>query len=80
MAVPEARRPWTPVADVARPVEPGLTLTDTLTGEQLLDALRQLPASEYLVVGRDGGLVGVLAAVDVARVLQQGRLPSGTPA
>jgi Zn-dependent protease len=80
MAVPEARRPWTPVADVARPVEPGLTLTDTLTGEQLLDALRQLPASEYLVVGRDGGLVGVLASVDVARVLQQGRLPSGTPA
>jgi Zn-dependent protease len=80
MAVPEARRPWTPVADVARPVEPGLTLTDTLSGEQLLDALRQLPASEYLVVGRDGGVVGVLAAVDVARVLQQGRLPSGAPA
>jgi Zn-dependent protease/CBS domain-containing protein len=80
MAVPEARRPWTPVADVARPVEPGLTLTDTLTGEQLLDALRQLPASEYLVVGRDGGVVGVLAAVDVARVLQQGPLPAGTPA
>ncbi|MEN3356383.1 MAG: hypothetical protein V7637_365 [Mycobacteriales bacterium] len=80
MAVPEARRPWTPVADVARPVEPGLTLTDSLTGEQLLAALRQLPASEYLVVGRDGGIVGVLAAVDVARVLQQGRLPSGSPA
>ncbi|HVQ93785.1 MAG TPA: site-2 protease family protein [Mycobacteriales bacterium] len=80
MAVPEARRPWTPVADVARPVEPGLTLTDSLTGEQLLDALRQLPASEYLVVGRDGGVVGVLAAVDVARVLQQGRMPSGAPA
>jgi Zn-dependent protease/CBS domain-containing protein len=80
MAVPEARRPWTPVADVARPVEPGLTLNDSLSGEQLLDALRQLPASEYLVVGRDGGVVGVLAAVDVARVLQQGRLPSGAPA
>jgi Zn-dependent protease len=77
MAVPEARRPWTPVADVARPVEPGLTLTDTLSGEQLLDALRQMPASEYLVVGSDGGVAGVLAAVDVARVLQEGRLPSG---
>jgi Zn-dependent protease len=80
MAVPEARRPWTPVADVARPVEPGLTLADTLTGEQLLDALRKMPASEYLVVGRDGGLVGVLAAVDVARVLQQGPVPTGSAA
>jgi len=77
MAVPEARRPWTPVADVARPVEPGLTLVDTLSGEQLLDALRRMPASEYLVVGANGAVAGVLAAVDVARVLQEGRLPSG---
>jgi Zn-dependent protease len=80
MAVPEARRPWTTVADVARPVEPGLTLAADLTGEQLLAALRQQPATEYLVLGSEGDLVGVLAAVDVAMVLQQGRLPSGASA
>lgn len=77
MAVPEARRPWLPVADVARPVEAGLTLSASLTGEQLLDALRRTPASEYLVVGQDGEVLGVVAALDVARVLQDGRLPSG---
>src|SRR5215475_11089408 len=80
MAVPEARRPWTPVADVARPLEPGLTLSAALAGEALLDAFRKAPASEYLVVGQDGHTVGVLSAVDVARVLQEGRLPSGVPA
>jgi Zn-dependent protease len=80
MAVPETRRPWMPVADVARPLEPGLTLPDALAGEALLDAFRQAPASEYLVVGRDGHTVGVLSAVDVARVLQEGRLPTGVPA
>jgi len=80
MAVPENRRPWTPIADVARPLEPGLTLPDALAGEDLLDAFRRSPASEYLVVGRNGDPVGVLSAVDVARVLQEGRLPSGVPA
>jgi Zn-dependent protease len=80
MAVPESRRPWTPVADVARPLEPGLTLPDALAGEDLLDAFRKAPASEYLVVGSDGHTIGVLSAVDVARVLQEGRLPSGVPA
>ena len=77
MAVPEARRPWTPVADVARPVDQGLTLADSLSGEELLEAFRRTPASEYLVIGRDGRTVGVLAAVDVARVLQQGSVPTG---
>jgi Zn-dependent protease len=81
IAVPEARRPWTPVADVARPLEPGLTLPAALAGEALLEAFRTAPASEYLVVGQDGDTVGVLSAVDVARVLQEGRLsPPGLPA
>jgi Zn-dependent protease len=79
MAVPEGRRPWTTVADVARPLEPGLVLTDSLSGAEVVEAFRRTPASEYLVVGRDGGTVGVLAAADVARVLQ-GRSAVGAAA
>ena len=79
MAVPEARRPWTTVADVARPLEPGLVLIDTLSGAEVVEAFRATPASEYLVVGRDGRAVGVLAAADVAQILQGGRTALGTP-
>ena len=79
MAVPEARRPWTTVADVARPLEPGLVLADSLSGAEVVEAFRRTPASEYLVVGRDGRAVGVLSAVDVARVLQGRPAPAGSP-
>ncbi len=77
MAVPEGRRPWTTVADVARPLEPGLVLADSLSGAEVVEAFRRTPASEYLVVGRDGGTVGVLAAADVARILQGRATPAG---
>jgi CBS domain-containing protein len=79
MAVPEARRPWTTVADVARPLEPGLVLADSLSGAEVIEAFRATPASEYLVVGRDGRPVGVLAAADVARILQGRPMPLGSP-
>jgi Zn-dependent protease len=78
MAVPEARRPWTTVADVARPLEPGLVLADSLSGAEVVEAFRRTPASEYLVVGRDGRAVGMLSAVDVARVLQGRTAPAGS--
>lgn len=68
-AVPENRRPWTSLADVARPLEPGLKLPDHLAGEQLLDALRMTPGTEYLVVGRNDDTVGVLVTADVAKAL-----------
>lgn len=67
--LPADRRPWTPLAQVARELEPGLILAEDVTGEQLIDTLRQHPASEYLVVGRDGIARGVVAAVDLARAL-----------
>ena len=79
MSVPEARRPWTTVADVARPLEPGLVLGVGLSGAEVVEAFRRTPASEYLVVGRDGRAVGVLAAADVARVLQGRAAPAGSP-
>ena len=68
-AVPERRRPWVSVADVARPLEPGLVLDADLDGEHLLDRLRATPATEYLVTAADGTVAGVLSAHDVARVL-----------
>jgi Zn-dependent protease/CBS domain-containing protein len=63
------RRPWTSLGQVARELEPGLVLAEDLSGEDLIDALRAHPASEYLVVGRDGVARGVVAAVDLARAL-----------
>jgi Zn-dependent protease len=68
-AVPERRRPWVSVADVARPIEPGLVLDSRLDGEGLLERLRLTPATEYLVTAPDGSVAGVLSAHDVARVL-----------
>jgi Zn-dependent protease len=68
-AVPERRRPWVTVADVARALEPGLVLDPGLDGPHLLERMQALPATEYLVAGADGRIAGVLAAYDVARVL-----------
>jgi len=63
------RRPWSTIADVARPLEPGLVLSDTLTGAELLSAVQANPASEYLVISGDGVSRGVIATVDFARAL-----------
>jgi Zn-dependent protease len=59
------RRPWVPVTEVSRPLEPGLVLADDLEGDRLLDALRATPAREYLVVHADGSLAGILSAQDL---------------
>ena len=63
------RRPWTSLSQVARELEPGLILAEELAGQQLIDTLRANPASEYLVVGRDGVARGLVTAVDLARAL-----------
>ena len=71
LATPEERRPWVPVASVARSLSDGLVLDPSLTGERLLEAMRRTPASEYVVVdgpdpaaGRSG--LRVLVTADVA--------------
>ena len=69
-ATPEHRRPWVPVASVARTLEPGLVLEPGLGGEALLGALRRAPASEYLVVGP--GEPRVLVTDDVVRAVGRG--------
>ncbi len=67
--VPLERQPWTSVAEVARALEPGLLLPDTLQPAELIAAVRATPASEYLVVHADGSLAGILAASDLAAAL-----------
>ncbi|MFG2823214.1 site-2 protease family protein [Kitasatospora sp. NPDC048365] len=68
-AVPEHRRPWVAVSAVSRDLEPGLRIPVDLAGEQILDALRRAPATEYLVVRPDGSAYGVLALTDLERRL-----------
>jgi len=69
VATPVERRAWVDVASVARRLGDGLVLPFDLSGERLISALRAEPAGEYLVVGPDGSLVGVLATSDVEREL-----------
>jgi Zn-dependent protease/CBS domain-containing protein len=64
-ATPADRRPWIPIGQLARSVDDGLVLPVTMSGERLLAALRATPASEYLVVGEDGGVYGVLGVPNV---------------
>jgi hypothetical protein len=73
LATPEDRRPWVPVSSVARRLQDGLLLDPSLTGEQLLEAMRRTPASEYLVADPPGPgsapgeqRLRVLVAADVA--------------
>ena len=65
MATPPQRRPWIEAGSLARTLEPNLVLPADLSGMALLDAIRQAPASEYLLVEPSGQVYGVLAARDV---------------
>lgn len=73
LATPEERRPWLPVSSISRSIDPGLILRAGLSGEELVVALGRTPASEYLVVGDDGRLFGVLATADVDRAFRSTR-------
>lgn len=64
LATPEARRPWVDVSTVARRLVDGMVLDGSLQGERLLEAMRRVPASEYVVQEPDG--YRVLATADVA--------------
>jgi Zn-dependent protease len=69
IATPEQRRPWVTVGALARRLEPGLVLDPHLAGEELLEAMRTTPASEYVAQDPATGEVRVLAAKDVATTL-----------
>jgi len=65
MATPEQRRPWLDAGSLARTLDPGMILSADLTGMDLLDAVRKVPASEYLLVEPSGQVYGVLATADL---------------
>ncbi|MDO0916200.1 site-2 protease family protein [Streptomyces sp. DT2A-34] len=65
--VPEHRRPWVAVSSLAQDLTDGMRVSAELAGEELLDALRATPATEYLVVEETGEIYGVLSAADVER-------------
>jgi CBS-domain-containing membrane protein len=69
-AVPVERQPWISVSDLARPMEAGLVLSPSLSGEALMTAVQLTPATEYLVAGADGALQGVLARTDLIAMLR----------
>ncbi|WP_159766419.1 site-2 protease family protein [Streptomyces sp. HM190] len=67
VGVPEHRRPWVAVSGLAQDLTDGMRVSAELAGEELLDALRATPATEYLVVEDTGEIYGVLSAADVER-------------
>jgi len=68
-AVPSDRRPWVSVSTVARHLVDGMLLDASLQGEPLLEAMRRVPASEYVVHDRTTGGLRVLATADVVAVV-----------
>ena len=73
VATPEERRPWVAVSTVARTIEPGMSLPAGIEGEQLVRAMTEVPAHEYLLVEDDGSIYGVLSAADVERAFREAR-------
>lgn len=67
--VPEVRRPWLQVGEMARRIEEGLVISADATGPQLMEALQRMPATEYLVVERSGAVYGVLSRADLVAAM-----------
>jgi Zn-dependent protease len=72
LATPEDRRPWLPVSEVARSLEPGLSIPADMSGEALILAMQKAPATEYLLLDGDGSIFGVLVTDDVDKAFAAG--------
>jgi predicted transcriptional regulator len=68
-ALPENRRAWVPASTVTRALIPEASIAAGLVGEDLLSAMNERPAPEYLVTRADGTVVGVLVRTDVDRAI-----------
>nr|WP_051368038.1 M50 family metallopeptidase [Hamadaea tsunoensis] len=67
-AVPEPRRPWVPVESLARDIDGVGVIRADLRGEDVIRAVQQHPADEFLVTtGED--VVGVLHLADLVQLL-----------
>lgn len=64
-ATPEERRPWVEVGALARSLSPELVLSADLAGMDLIKAVQNAPATEYLLIEPSGQVFGVLAAADL---------------
>ncbi|MFZ2503353.1 MAG: site-2 protease family protein [Nocardioides sp.] len=71
-ATPLERRPWMPVASVARPLGPGTMLPVDIKGEELIIAMGRRPAEEYLLVDDAGRAQGVLVTAAVDQAFREG--------
>lgn len=71
-AVPDERKPWLSTSSLARTLGPGLTLPVSISGPDLVQALRSTPASEYVLLTDDGSVYGVLSSADIVRALRAG--------
>jgi Zn-dependent protease len=65
LATPEERRPWIEVGSLARTLSSEMVLSAELAGMDLIKAVQQAPASEYLLIEPSGQVFGVLAAADL---------------
>ncbi len=73
LATPEDRRPWLPTSAVARTLDPGLSLPADIGGEELIRAMQESPATEYLLLEQDGSVYGVLTTQDVDKAFAASR-------
>jgi Zn-dependent protease len=64
-ATPEERRPWIEAGSLARTLSPEMVLSANLSGMDLIKAVQQAPASEYLLIEPSGQVYGVLSAADL---------------
>lgn len=64
-ATPEERRPWIETGSLSRTLGPGMVLRADLSGMDLIKAVQQAPATEYLLIEPSGQVFGVLAATDL---------------
>ena len=79
LATPEDRRAWVPVSSVSRTIEDGLLLDADIVGEELVRAMSDTPAEEYVLVEEDGSIYGVLATADVDRAFEAGNFEADAP-
>ncbi|MBY8884422.1 site-2 protease family protein [Streptomyces sp. PTM05] len=79
MSIPEHRRPWVAVSGLTQDLRPGMRVSAELSGEELLDTLRETPASEYLVLEPTGEIYGVLSTADVERAFVQAMAQPARP-